>query len=208
MRKANIYGTTRQGGGSSNCENGCGVVYELSKVNGVLQESILHAFTGWPPNAVPGDFYDGDDPYWCTPALDASGDIYGTTYFGGLYEYSGTSGTVWKLTPSGGGEFPYQVIYNFDRFVQSDDGSNPSAGLTVGPNGNLYGTTYFGGQNDDGAVFSLATDGSSEGTLFSFNVSDGENPDAPVVFDYNRDILGTSVEGGSTGSGVVFAIIP
>ena len=210
--KGNIYGTTTIGGGSTNCEKGCGTIYKLAKVRGVWTVTILHAFTAWPADANPGQFYDGADPHWCTPVFDAQGNMYGTTAMGGLYEYSGTSGTVWKLTPGEKGAWNYQIIYNFDRFTQPDDGTMPLAGVTVGPDGNLYGAAEFGGVDaNSGALFEVDTNGSSESTIFSFDYSNGENPESPLVFDGEGNLYGTTWTGGSpdeSGDGAVFELSP
>jgi uncharacterized repeat protein (TIGR03803 family) len=75
---------------------------------------------------------------------DSAGNLYGTTSSGGT---SG-AGVVYKLDASGN----YTVLYNF---TGGADGSNPYAGVTVGPGGNLWGTTEFGGKDNGGVVFVL-----------------------------------------------------
>jgi len=85
----NLYGTTESGGGSTNCSGGCGTVFELAKnTDGTYTESVLHSFTA----------SDGSSP---TAGLiaDVSGNMYGTTEFGGV---DPSAGTVFKLTPKKG----------------------------------------------------------------------------------------------------------
>ncbi len=80
----NLYGTTYNGGGSSNCNLGCGTIFKLTASNGSWTYTLLHAFTG-----AEGSLPDG------SVALDASGNVYGTTTTGGTYN----QGVVWELTP-------------------------------------------------------------------------------------------------------------
>lgn len=85
----NLYGTTENGGGSTNCSGGCGTVFELAKnADGTYTESVLHAFTS----------SDGSFPAAGVIA-DSSGNLYGTTEFGGV---DPSAGTVFKLTPKKG----------------------------------------------------------------------------------------------------------
>jgi uncharacterized repeat protein (TIGR03803 family) len=76
------------------------------------------------------------------------GNLYGMTGGGG----ANSAGTVFKITPSGA----LTTLYNFCSLANCADGSDPGAGLLQATNGILYGTTYDGGANGDGAVFSLA----------------------------------------------------
>ena len=78
----NLYGTTYNGGGSSNCNLGCGTVFKLTHSNGSWTYTLLHAFTG----------AEGSLP-WGGVALDANGNLYGTTTTGGSYN----EGVVWEL---------------------------------------------------------------------------------------------------------------
>jgi uncharacterized repeat protein (TIGR03803 family) len=80
------------------------------------------------------------------------GNFYGTTNMDGANE----AGTIFKVTPSG----KLTVIYNFcsqsTEQQSCTDGGLPNAGLIQGTNGNLYGTTFYGGANNEGTVFSLS----------------------------------------------------
>jgi uncharacterized repeat protein (TIGR03803 family) len=125
----NLYGTT-EGGGIYNCGgNPCGTVYKLTKSTG-WTESVLHSFAG-PP--------DGDTPE-SGVIFDTAGKLYGTTAFGGNSKIM--FGTVYELSPSGGG-WRETILTTF-----SDGGLDvPIGGLIIDPLGNLYGT---GSQSDDG----------------------------------------------------------
>jgi uncharacterized repeat protein (TIGR03803 family) len=76
------------------------------------------------------------------------GSFYGTTGGGGANDY----GSVFRITPSG----TLTTLYSFCSQSGCVDGENPSAGLVQGTNGDFYGTTYGGGANGDGTVFSLS----------------------------------------------------
>jgi uncharacterized repeat protein (TIGR03803 family) len=129
----NLYGTTWVGG--TGCGgNGCGTVFQLAP-NGT--ETILHSFSG-PDGAG----------LWGGVILDAIGNVYGTTANGGTHN----SGTVFELTPSGGG-WTFRVLHNFDEFDVSD-GALPHGSLLL-RGGSLYGTTQAGGTYDRGTVFKL-----------------------------------------------------
>ena len=67
-----------------------------------------------------------------------------------------SGGTIFKITPSG----QLTTLYSFCAQINCPDGQNPSAGLVQGTDGNLYGTTAYGGGNGCsggcGTVFSLS----------------------------------------------------
>jgi uncharacterized repeat protein (TIGR03803 family) len=131
----NLYGTTEIGGNISSCSGmagyGCGTVFELTpSAAGPWTETVLH------------DFGTGTDGYYPGNgglAVDAAGNLYGTTTSGGSFSRFG--GVVFKLTPVGGG-WTESVVHSFG---EGTDGSDPYAGLIFDTLGNLYGTTYHGG---------------------------------------------------------------
>ena len=132
----NLYGTTSQGGGARACLTGCGTVFKLTaNPDGTYSESVLHSFGGGS---------DGQTPSAGLIA-DAVGNLYGTTYAGGLTVCGGWCGTVFMLTSTG----TLRVLHSFN----SSDGANPLAGLMADAEGNLYGTTSLGGTKNYGTVF-------------------------------------------------------
>lgn len=120
-----LYGTTPNGG-SGSCEQGCGVVFKLSRSGGGWTESVLHAFT---------QATDGENPY-AGVIFDGAGNLYGTTLT-----------TVYELVPSGSG----WTETTLHRFRGQGDGITAYGGLILDQQGNLYGTTYSGGGQDGGA---------------------------------------------------------
>jgi uncharacterized repeat protein (TIGR03803 family) len=174
----NIYGTTATGGTS-----GRGTVFKITP-SGI--ESILYSFPA-----------GSSDPY--TGLIQGSdGNLYGTTGAGGASD----DGTVFKITPSG----TETVLHAFPK--TGSDGETPYAGLIQGSDGNFYGTTYFGGANNLGAVFKVTPSG-TETLLYSFaGGSDGEHPYAGVIQGSDGNFYGTTYQGGASGYGTVFEITP
>jgi len=107
------------------------------------------------------------------------------------------------LAPDAWAQSKYKSLY---RFTGGADGSTSYAGLVFDAAGNLYGTTYSGGDYGSGAVFELslnADGGWAEKVLYSFggHRADGANPYAGVIFDPNGNLYGTTVNGGCTRCG-------
>jgi uncharacterized repeat protein (TIGR03803 family) len=103
------------------------------------------------------------------------------------------------------------------RFTGGKDGSDPQAGLVFDQAGNLYGTTLFGGAQDQGTVFQFTPNqngGWTESVLYSFcslgNCADGAKPYAGVIFDQAGNLYGTTSTGGDPkcGCGTVFELTP
>lgn len=134
-RQGNVYGTANSGGGT-NCILGCGLVYELRPAGFVgYIYTVLHTFTGIPNGGTCPNIYDGELPYRMTPVVDAAGNVYGTTANGG--SACTDTGTEWELSPAGGGNWTYAIIY---APGVRDVGQNPQAGMVLDAEGNLYGT--------------------------------------------------------------------
>ncbi|HEX3915060.1 MAG TPA: choice-of-anchor tandem repeat GloVer-containing protein [Steroidobacteraceae bacterium] len=173
-----IYGTTASGGTSNR-----GTVFKISPSG---TATILFSF---PANS--------SDPY--TGLIEGGdGNFYGTTGAGGTTE----DGTVFKITPSG----TETILHAFAK--TGSDGETPYAGLIQGGDGNLYGTTYFGGSNGFGTVFMVTPTG-TETVLYSFaGGSDGEHPYAGVLQGSDGNLYGTTYQGGAGGLGTVFKITP
>jgi uncharacterized repeat protein (TIGR03803 family) len=193
----NLYGTTSAGG-----VYGYGTVYELSPSGSGWTETTLHSFQRSTEGANP---YSG-------LIFDHAGNLYGATQYGG----SGGGGTVFELTPAGGG-WTFATLYSFNG---SGGGlaKGPVGNLVMDSAGNIYGSTAGDGAYRFGAVFKLThgTGGWTYTSLHDFtNGLDGGSPRSNVVFDAAGNIYGTASAGG-TGNptncvgncGVIWQITP
>jgi len=178
----NLYGTTSAGGSAN-----AGVVF---KVDATGQETVLYSFTGGA---------DGDKPL-AGLVLDPAGNLYGTTVAGGTFNW----GVVFKLDAAG-----HETVLH--SFTNGADGAEPYAGVTLGPDGKLYGTTGFGGRKgidgfEGGVVFRLDATTGIETVLYSFPAGlDNYGPNSGVVLDPSGNLYGTAGAVDKQG-GVVFKL--
>jgi uncharacterized repeat protein (TIGR03803 family) len=162
----NLYGTTAVGGASN-----AGAVFEIVKGSGAI--TTLASFNG----------SDGRDPE-AGLTMDASGDLYGTTYLGGAYG----DGSVFELA-SGGSTITALASFN------GSNGRDPDGRLILDGSGNLFGTTYEGGATGDGAVFELGAGSGAITDLASFGLSNGAYPEAGLTVDGSGNFYGTTYLG-------------
>jgi len=182
----NFYGTTYNGGNRGNN----GTVFKITP-SGV--ETVLYSF----------GYSDGAGPQTLTQGSD--GSFYGTTSGGGSH----TRGTVFKITPSGA----LTVLYSFG--TNPNDGVSPQGALVQDSDGNLYGTTNFGGNGNSsgtssyGTIFKITPSG-TETILFRFSdtSSDGANPAGGLVLGSDGNFYGTTSQGGARNQGTVFKVTP
>jgi len=225
-----LFGTTGYGG-DKYCipPDGCGIIYELTPpatLGSAWTESTLYTFTGGSDGELP------EAPL----AIGPGGALYGTTYYGGsgvCYVEGGFltkgCGAVFQLTPpsSSGAPWTYSVIYNFTG--ADGDGAAPVAGVAVGKDGAIYGTTPSGGSAASasaclptyhviagcGIVFELTPPplpggAWTETILHSFSGTDGDGaiPLGSLTLSSAGILYGTTSAGGTAGRGTVFAIVP
>ena len=213
--QGNFYGTAPNGGTHSE-----GVVYELSPPTtggGMWTQTILWNFNN-----------NGTDGYlpWTWGSglvMDSHGNLYGTTQAGGAYNL----GAAWELSPPiiSGGPWTETILWSFGNPAVTD-GYEPTSGLIMDKNGNLFGTTLegqtFDGPGFDGTVYELSPPSSGPGwtekILMQFAEGGAGNPGlngflpyAGVIGDGSGDLFGTTSGGGSNyGSsdpgGVLFEI--
>jgi uncharacterized repeat protein (TIGR03803 family) len=196
--QGNLYGTTMIDGAYS-----YGTVFKISPQG---KETVLHSFKGT----------GGDGATPVAPVImDAAGNLYGTTEYGGLFGYAcgpNGCGTVFKIDAAG----KETVLYRFTGVA--GDGMNPEQGLVRDSKGNLYGTTLQGGTYDGngsyGTVFKINPAG-KETLLHSFNpyappYTDGAWPlGGSLVRDSAGNLYGTTSLGGESGFlGTVFKLDP
>lgn len=204
----NLYGTT-YGGGAYGGEYNGGTVFELSpKAGGIWKESILHDFN---PNTTDGFVPSGG------VILDSAGNLYGTTYYGGVYnDCDGAGcGMAFELTPKASGSWVERAVHNFQN--DGTDGYGPAGSLVIDGAGNLYGATQQGGEyaipSEGGVVFELtpAAGGMWTETIlhtFDPNGTDGTIADSNLIFDAAGNLYGTTIAGGGGGEGVLYELTP
>lgn len=180
-----LYGTTFAGGGSA-----AGAIYKLNP-DGSGYSLLL---------ALSSSGGTGQNPY-ASLLRGQDGSYYGTAYAGGAL----AGGAVFQLSADGGN---YTVLHSFSSL--DGDGQNPVAPLVQGTNGLLYGTTYFGGSNNAGVVFALATNGTGYTVLHQFRTNgiDGQNPYAALLAASDGRLYGTTAVGGTNRAGTVFRLQP
>jgi uncharacterized repeat protein (TIGR03803 family) len=180
-KNGSIYGITYSGGNFSCNITACGTVF---KINHDGDLTLLHAFggaDGYYPNAG--------------LVLDASGNVYGTTIWGGAYG----CGVVFKVTAAGQESVEYS-------FAGSADGEYPNAGLVQDAEGNLYGTANQGGAYNYGTIFKITAAGEFT-VLYSFPGGEsGANPYADLTLDQQGNIFGVTAAGGAHNFGTIFEL--
>jgi uncharacterized repeat protein (TIGR03803 family) len=187
-----LFGMTSSGGA-----DGDGTVFKIAKTKSGYADTptTIVSFTG----------SDGAYPQ-ASLSMDSSGDLFGTTYGSG----SGTDGdgTVFEIVKSMSG---YASTPTTLVSFTGVDGSGPAGNLIADPAGDLFGTTYQGGADNDGTVFEIAKTksgyASKPTTLVSFTGANGANPTyESLTADAAGDLFGTSSAGGAGGDGTVFEL--
>jgi uncharacterized repeat protein (TIGR03803 family) len=226
----NIFGATGSPSGS-------GIVYEIDAAG---EEKVIYTFKGGASDPSPesliedssGNFYanagggtagygtllklssdgtkqilynfqgpsDGERPN--SPlVLDSQGSLYGTTFYGGPNH----AGTIFELAWDG----TFTTLYAFGK--SKTDALYPYAGLTIDNQGNLYGTSGYGGAYDYGTVFELTTSNTLR-ILYSFKGghNDGQLPEASLILDTQGNLYGTTSDNPDASGpfGTVFEITP
>jgi uncharacterized repeat protein (TIGR03803 family) len=187
-----LYGTTENGGTTGDCSGGCGTVFNLQPQPTACTaalcpwiETIVQRFTtlAFPASEV---------------TFDSAGNLYGTTYAGGLLApgggngCSGDCGAVYELSPSNG-SWTLHLLYSFYG-PEYGDGQGPEAGVVFDNSGNLYGDTNIGGDCNFGILYQLRPGGSgwSEHILQQL-CSIGGSPASSLIFDGSNTFYGASV---------------
>jgi len=193
----NIFGTA----GSPSSDSS--MVFELSpNGDGGWNSTVIHTFTGTGKGPSGAQY---------AVAFDNAGNIYGTSYYGGSKNY----GTVYELSPGKKGKWTEKTLYSFKGGTK--DGREPAAGVVLDADGNIYGTTFYGGKfgggGGDGTVFELVAPvgkGSyKKKILWNFNFTDGYEPLGNSLILDGGNLYGTATwTGGTNGYGVAFEVIP
>jgi len=190
----NLYGTTYTGGRYYPLGITCGTVFELSPTTGGgWKKKTIYEFTGGADGCYPTG----------SIAIDASGNLYGASQFGGVItgcQWTSTlavygCGTVWQLSPATEG-WAESTIYTFTPSI-----AFRPTGIVRDANGNLFGTARPPGDKF-GLVYELSPTGGGawiETTLHAFELSDGVFYDPSLLVDSSGNLFGNAYEGGTLG---------
>lgn len=195
-----LYGTTTNG--SSSLAPGPGNVFKMTTGGTFTDLYTFCLLTGCTDGEVPVGGL----------VLARNGNLYGTTSIGGLSTVGACDtsipgcGTIFEITPTG-------TLTTLHTFT-GPDGFEPYANMTLGTDGNLYGTTLYGGNQSAagcsgigcGTVFKLTPAGEFT-LLYSFQGGDGQNPFGRLFQAANGNFYGTTLDGGN-GTGTIFEITP
>ena len=163
--QGNLYGTTSSGGAY-----GDGSVYEIAKGSGTLV--TLASFDG-----ADGEYPEGG------VTIDAQGNLYGTTAIGGPSGLDG-EGTIWEIAK---GTNTITTLASFNDTSRYQ----PESSVALDARGDLFGTTYYGGADDMGTVWELASGSNTISTIASFDGANGEYPNYGVTVDAQGNLFGT-----------------
>lgn len=180
-----LFGAASAGGAY-----GYGTIFELLPSKSGWTETILHDFQNDDDGAVP---YGG--------LISYKGNFYGAATEGG----TAGGGTIYELSPGTGG-WTFTVIYSVPGWGISGEFRD----LKMDASGNLYGTTHCDGTYSAGTVYKLSPAAGSwtYTSLYVFTGgADGLYSFSNLVID-GGNIYGTTNEGGNSGLGVVFKIVP
>jgi uncharacterized repeat protein (TIGR03803 family) len=200
------YGTTYSGG-----LKGQGNIYRLDPGKALISKYSfkVDGKAGYAPRGDLLTLHVGSVP----GTISGVRTIYGTTSAGG----AGGGGTVYRLTEiqPNSDRWRMSVLHSFSSSSGNGEGWAPMAGLTADSAGNLYGTTYRGGEGgwDCGTVFKLSPGKNNKWAhtvLHSFDASQSEGcfPLSGVVLDRAGNLYGTTEMGGDDTQGAVYEIIP
>jgi uncharacterized repeat protein (TIGR03803 family) len=171
-----LYGTTQSGGALSN-----GSVFQADTAGPV---AFIHTFSSDEGSYVRAPVVQGTD-----------GSFYGMSVYGG----ADGNGAIFKVNSAG----TFSVVHSFD--YSGSDGANPYGGLIQATDGNFYGTTTYGGDNNWGVIFKM-TSGGTVTVLHVFAGADGVYPWAGLVQGTDGKLYGTTLIGGTSTAGTFFRI--
>jgi uncharacterized repeat protein (TIGR03803 family) len=174
----NLYGVTQNGGTTNQ-----GTIFKIA-LDGTF--ATLYSFGGTGPSAYPSGL-----------TLGLDGNFYGTTDNG---ETGDVYGTVFRISPGG----KLTTLYKFTDYPEYPTES----GLTLGNDGDFYGTTAFGGINNSGSIYQITPTGSFS-TFYSFTGPDGATAYTAPVIGNDGNFYGVTYGGGTLGGyGTIYRLTP
>jgi len=184
--QTHLYSSTTSGGAD-------GTIYRLWFNNGQWVEKRINDNSG---EQTGGDL-----------VMDRHLNIYGASNNAGA---NGT-GSLWEMVYHPNRMRSFRLLYSFGA-DGSGDGTHPQSGVIVGADGTVYGTTGFGGANNQGIVFALTKSENNqweEKILYGFTGgNDGGAPVGQLIQDTQGNLYGVGFGGGTHGGGVVFEVTP
>jgi uncharacterized repeat protein (TIGR03803 family) len=187
-----LYGTTQYGGGNGTLFKLRPPITFCRSISCPWSVTVLHTF---------GSGMDASQPNDGDLVFDSSGNIYGVTGNGGLYD----QGAVYELMKTGN-TWTEQVLYSF---AENSGGANPIGGVVFDRAGNLYGTNIAAGNGNGGVVYQLVRSGQTwtENVLHSFTGGvDGERPTATLTADRAGNLYGPTQLDGIGDGGTIFEL--
>lgn len=183
-KDGHLYGTASHGGAFTSCISGslgCGTVFRL-RPDGVVTPLVnFNGENGALPSAQ--------------LVIGPDGHLYGTTTYGGQFN----AGTVFRVSPKG-------VLTTLMSFEGGGQGDGPFGGLTLGPDGHLYGVTTLGGAHNNGTIFRITRQGAFT-LLHSFDgAGTGSRPYSPLTTGRDGKLYGTANQGGTWDRGTAYSI--
>jgi uncharacterized repeat protein (TIGR03803 family) len=186
-----LWGTTNEGGAL-----GFGTIYAMTPRGDVL---TMFSFAG-----TDGGFGSDISAGPGAPLVEAAdGLLWGTVFGGGLGQGGATVGygTVYRYERGG----RPTTVYKFGQGATT--GTNPTGGLTLASDGNLYGITGYGGNRDNGTVFRISPSGeASDLHVFVRGPSDGGRISSAVIQASDGNLWGVTPFGGAADTGIVFRL--
>ncbi len=186
-----LYGATLAGGSNSLGYAGAGIVYKYDlTANTISVFSNFDGINGFSPNAIT----QGTDKHF-----------YGTSQYGGVTSaeagFSYGNGSAFKIGSTGA----ISLLYSF--YIHT--GYYPYGRIVQGPDGQFYGTTYYGGYYDHGTIYKINANGNVT-ILHHFNnaqpLYEGNYPQAELIVGKDGSLYGASFNGGLYGYGTIFKI--
>ncbi len=189
--------------------NGTNLTIPAVQVGGTVYNDVVLAVGagnidgltgGMPMNAQ--DVYNLGNEHLMIPAVTFKGTVYTNVTL------SVGPGNIVSIGPPPVAE---SILHSFSGnggIPGSKDGAAPQAGLILGSDGYLFGTTLNGGADDLGTVYLITTAGSETGIPFTGNPGDGAYPEASLIQGSDGNFYGTTYEGGANNTGSIFKVSP